>query len=117
MSARLLRRGLRLCFAEMDVFWMHDPQLVEDASLDLQPSEQHVSSDGGLDLNVGFFLAQPTAAATRLFAHLSLWSQRDARPADLRVCWDQVGTTGGAIASLHRQPLSPASRAPASPPL
>ena len=92
LPARLLDAGLKVIFSEMDVFWSADPQLIEDPSLDLQSSEQGYGSRGAY-LNFGFYLAQPTRPARRLFHRLARWSLRlesgcqdDTRP----FCWDQA---------------------------
>ena len=67
---RLLAAGLRTIFSEMDIFWVNDPQLIEDRELDLQASEQGYGKD---DINFGFYMAQPTRAARSLFRRLARW--------------------------------------------
>jgi hypothetical protein len=83
VTHRLLAVGLKVIFSEMDVFWVNDPQLVEDPTLDLQCSEQGFGKD---DLNLGFFLAQPTLAARSLFQRLARWPSS----AHYIHCWDQA---------------------------
>lgn len=80
---RLLGAGLKVIFSEMDIFWVNDPHLIEDRSLDIQVSEQGYGKD---DLNLGFFLAQPTRAARTLFRRLARWPHH---PHYVH-CWDQA---------------------------
>ena len=83
VTHRLLAAGLKVIFSEMDIFWVNDPQLVEDPTLDLQCSEQGFGKD---DLNLGFYLAQPTLAARSLFQRLARWPSS----AHYIHCWDQA---------------------------
>ena len=83
LTQRLLGEGLKVIFSEMDIFWINDPQLLEDATLDLQASEQGFGKD---DLNLGFYMAQPTRAARQLFRRLARWPYA---PGYVH-CWDQA---------------------------
>ena len=42
VTQRLLSAGLKLIFSEMDIFWLHDPQLIEDRTIDLQVWAMHI---------------------------------------------------------------------------
>lgn len=83
LSRRLLSAGLKLIFSEMDIFWINDPHLIEDPSVDLQVSEQGFGKE---DLNLGFFLAQPSEASVALFSRLSRWPHASGYVH----CWDQA---------------------------
>ena len=64
----VLDAGLRVIFSEMDIFWLADPLLIEDPRVDLQVSQQGYV-DGGI--NFGFWIAQPTPGARRLFERIT----------------------------------------------
>ena len=90
LSARLLGAQLKLIFSEMDVFWSEDPHLIEDRTLDIQPSEEGY---GHRTLNFGFYIAQPTPRARAVFRRLSLWAQLNesgSQYAEGRSCFDQA---------------------------
>ena len=93
----------------MDVFWSNDPQLIEEPDVDLQASEQGY---GKGDLNLGFFIAQPTRAARGLFRRLARWPHSS----QYIHCWDQAYfdfAVRGSFAILDdvcKRPLSPHAR-------
>ena len=67
----LLEAGLRVIFSEMDIFWLADPLLIEDPTVDVQV-EQQGYSDGGI--NMGFWIAQPTRGARQLFKRIHIFA-------------------------------------------
>ena len=73
MTRRLLDLRLRVIFSEMDVFWLADPLLLEDKSLDLQVPQQAYDVS---PTNNGFFIAQPTSRARRFFSSLEQWAAK-----------------------------------------
>ena len=93
----------------MDVFWSNDPQLIEEPDVDLQASEQGY---GKGDLNLGFFIAQPTRAARGLLRRLARWPHSS----QYIHCWDQAYfdfAVRGSFAILDdvcKRPLSPHAR-------
>lgn len=75
----------------LTVFWLDDPQLLEDPNLDVQTSEQGFGPDDMTASNIGFFLAQPTPMAVHLFETLFQWTtHRDPRLPRGFFCWDQA---------------------------
>ena len=83
VTSRLLHAGLKVIFSEQDIFWTAPPPLLESPTADLQVSEQGF---GKGDLNVGFYMARPTAAAKALFAALARWTTHPS----YSYCWDQA---------------------------
>lgn len=69
-TRRLLDQGLRVIFSELDIFWLADPLLVEDRSVDIQVAQQGYTGDV---INSGFWIAQPTIAARALFKRMERW--------------------------------------------
>jgi hypothetical protein len=69
-TKRLLDEGLRVIFSELDVFWLADPLLIEDRSVDIQVVQQGYNDDV---INSGFWIAQPSVGARGLFGRIEDW--------------------------------------------